>query len=245
MGKGKSILFAAAVGVFGLGVATLNAEPPKTTPSNTPPANTQPTGNTPAKHDAKKDEKKEQKKDTGATAAGAKIGHAAPAFTLTSADGKTVNLSDFKGKIVVLEWFNPECPVVVGHYKAGTFKTLTDKYASNKDVVFLGINSGGKGQQGYGKDLNAKMAKEWNITHPILLDEDGKVGKAYGAKTTPHMFVINKDGNLAYMGAIDDGKPGAPGKTNYVAAALDSLIKGETVATPETKSYGCSVKYAN
>ncbi len=234
MGKGKSILLAAAVGVFGLGVATLNAEPPKTAPATAPAAGT------PAKHD---DTKKDAKKDTGATTAGAKIGAPAPAFTLTSAEGKTVNLSDYKGKIVVIEWFNPECPVIVGAHKADTFKNLWTKY--NKDVTFLAINSSAKGNQGYGKDLNAKTAKEWGLQYPVLLDEDGKIGKAYGAKTTPHMFVIGKDGNLAYMGAIDDGKPGSAGKTNYVAAALDSILKGETVATAETKPYGCGVKYAN
>lgn len=242
MGKGKSILLAAAVGVLGLGVATLNAEPPKTTPHQpaaTPAA--KPTGSTPpaAKPDAKKDEKK----DTGAHEGGAKVGQAAPDFSLTSADGKAVKLADFKGKIVVIEWFNPECPVIVGAHKANTFKNLTEKYG--KDVTFLAINSSAKGQQGNGKDLNAKTAKEWGMTYPILLDEDGKVGYAYGAKTTPHMFVIGTDGKIAYMGAIDDGKPGAPGKTNYVAAALDSLLKHETVAVTETKPYGCSVKYGN
>jgi len=236
MGKGKSILLAAAAGIFGLGVATLNAEPPKTTPNQpaaTPAA--KPTGNAPAKHD----EKKGEKKDT-AGHSHAKIGEAAPDFALTSAEGKAVKLSDFKGKIVVIEWFNPECPVIVGAHKEGKFKTLTDKYG--KDVTFLAINSSAKGNQGYGKDLNAKIAKEWNLGYPILLDEDGKIGHAYGAKTTPHMFVIGADGKLAYMGAIDDQKAG---KVNYVAAALDSLLKHETVATTETKPYGCSVKYAN
>jgi peroxiredoxin len=242
MGKGKSILLAAAVGVLGLGVASLNAEPPKTTPSQpaaTPAA--KPTGTQPA---AKPEDKKTEKKDTGAhEATGVKIGQTAPDFNLTSADGKTIKLADFKGKIVVLEWFNPECPVIVGKHKEGAFKALTEKYG--KDVTFVAINSSAKGQQGYGKDINAKTAKEWGVTYPILMDEDGKIGHAYGAKTTPHMFVINTDGKIAYMGAIDDGGPGKPGKTNYVAAALDSLLKHETVATTETKPYGCSVKYAN
>ena len=244
MGKGKSILLAAAVGVLGLGVATLNAEPPKTTPSQpaaTPAA--KPTGNTPPA--AKPEEKKDAKKDTGAHEGGVKVGAAAPDFNLTSADGKPVKLSDFKGKIVVIEWFNPECPVIIGKHKEKTFSNLWDKYGSNKDIAFVAINSSAKGNQGNGKELNVKTAKEWGIQYPILLDEDGKVGHAYGAKTTPHMFVIGADGKIAYMGAIDDAKDGKPAKTNYVSAALDSLLKHETVATAETKPYGCSVKYAN
>jgi peroxiredoxin len=243
MGKGKSILFAAAVGVLGLGVASLNAEPPKT-PASTPPANTpaKPTGNTPPA--GKHEEKKEAKKDTGAAMTGAKVGTAAPEFNLTSVDGKAVKLSDYKGKIVVIEWFNPGCPWIVGTHKSGAFKNLTDKYG--KDVTFLAINSSAKGQEGSDKDMNAKMAKEWNVSYPVLLDGDGKVGHAYGAKTTPHMFVIGTDGKVAYNGALDDRtKPDEAGKTNYVANAIDALMKHETVATSETKPFGCPVKYSD
>src|SRR5262249_18575230 len=107
---------------------------------------------------------------------------------------------------------------------------------------FLAINSGGAGQQGNGKAKNAAAKKNWNIEFPILLDESGKVGHTYGAKTTPHCFVINAKGVLVYAGAIDDGEHGNP-TVNYIEKAVEQTLKGETVSTPETKSYGCGVKY--
>lgn len=187
--------------------------------------------------DAKKDDKKSDK---------ATVGETAPSFELTDTDGKTVKLADYKDKIVVLQWFNPECPHVVKHYgKASTFNDLNRDF-SGKDVVFLAVNSGAPGKQGAGKDHNAKYKKDWKIEYPILLDEKGTVGKAYGATTTPHMFIIGKDGKLAYKGAIDNNKAlDSKEYKNYVRQALDQIIKGETVTEPETRSYGCSVKYAN
>lgn len=194
-----------------------------------------------ADKDMKKD-KTDKKADKGMTA---KIGEQAPAFTLTSTDGKEYKLSDLKGKIVVLEWFNPECPAIVQHHKAATTFNDLNKDFKDKDVVFMAINSGAKGKQGNGKELNTKLAKEYGIEYPILLDESGAIGKAYGAKTTPHCFIIDKDGNLVYNGAIDNGSFGKNGDKNYVRDALNQVTKGETVTTAETKPYGCSVKYAS
>ena len=174
----------------------------------------------------------------------AKIGEAAPGFELTDTDGKTVKLADYKGKVVVLEWFNPGCPVVQMHYGADTMNGTINKF-KDKPVAWLRINSGAPGKQGAGKEANATSKKEWNITTPILLDESGKVGRNYAAKTTPHCFVINQDGVLVYAGAIDDGNGGAVGKTNYVAEAVTATLNGETVAKAETKPYGCSVKYGS
>jgi len=182
------------------------------------------------------DEKKEMDK--------AKIGAPAPAFSLQDTGGKTVNLADFSGKIVVLEWVNPECPYVVRHYNLKTMNTLADKY-KDKDVIWLGIATGGTADA----DKLKSFADKDGISHPILLDPDGATGKAYGAKTTPHMFIIDKEGKLAYAGGIDNeaiGDPKAPlkeGTINYVDKALTELQSGTTVSTPQTKSYGCSVKY--
>lgn len=173
----------------------------------------------------------------------AKVGEQAPDFELKDTSGKTVKLSDYKGKIVVIDWVNPTCPVCRGHYEHGTVQNLVKKY-QGKDVVFLGINSGGAGKDGSGAEANAKARKDWHVDFPFLLDESGKVGHAYGAKTTPHCFVVDKNGVLAYEGAIDDGSPNhIPGRTNYVEKAVDELLKGETVTTKETTPYGCGVKY--
>ena len=172
----------------------------------------------------------------------AKIGKPAPAFELQDQNGKTVTLAEQKGKIVVLEWFNNECPFVVRHYeKDKTMATLSDKYSS-KDVVWLAINST-SGKKG---DDNKKIAGDWSIKYPILSDSDGKVGKAYGAKSTPHMFIIDKEGNLAYAGGIDNDPEGDKGdkRVNYVEKALDELLDGKPVSEAQTKQYGCGVKYA-
>ncbi len=185
-------------------------------------------------------DQKEHKQD-GKKAA-AKIGEPAPAFSLTDLEGKTHTLADLKGKVVVLEWFNPGCPVVVMHHKAGTMKDTQAKFAK-EDVVWLAVNSGAPGMQGHGKEVNAEAKTEWNIGYPILLDESGSVGKSFGAKTTPHMFVIDKAGTLVYAGAIDNGSGNKIGDVNYVDKALTQVLAGETVSTPETKAYGCGVKY--
>lgn len=186
-------------------------------------------------------------KNNDAPAIGAvKIGSPAPDFSLKDSDGTMHKLSDYtkQGKIVVLEWFNPECPFIKLHFEKQT--TMVDMYNhyKNKNVVVLAIDSTNSGNPNFGKDGAAK--KNWKIDFPILVDADGKVGKMYGAKTTPHMFVIDKHGNLAYQGAIDNdpkNEKTAKEKHNYVRAALDQLIAGKKVSEPETKSYGCSVKY--
>jgi peroxiredoxin len=174
----------------------------------------------------------------------AKVGEKAPGFTLTDTDGKTHNLSDFQGKVVVLEWFNPECPFVVKHHaKNTTMIDLANEFVGD-EVVWVAINSGAPGKQGAGLELNKKMKSEWNISYPILLDESGQVGKMYGAKTTPHMYIIGKDGSLQYAGAIDNNPSATTlGDVNFVRQALEEVLAGETVTTAETKPYGCSVKY--
>ncbi|MEM1329488.1 MAG: thioredoxin family protein [Planctomycetota bacterium] len=172
------------------------------------------------------------------------IGSAAPAFTLMDTEGNEVSLSDFEGKVVVLEWFNPQCPFVVKHHKKFDTMTATQKWAKEQDVVWLAINSGAPGKQGHGVELNSKMKDEWNISYPILMDESGEIGRAYGAKTTPHMFIIAEDGTIAYNGAIDsDRSISKAGEINFVEAALKAHLAGETIETASTRPYGCSVKY--
>ena len=172
----------------------------------------------------------------------ADVGKAAPEFSLQDQDGKTVNLADLKGKVVVLEWFNEECPYVVRHHeKDKTMATLSDKYAA-KDVVWLAVNS----TNGKTNEDNKSIHGKWNVKYSVLNDSDGKVGKAYGAKTTPHMFIIDKEGKLAYAGGIDNDPQGdktGDAKVNYVDKALTEILDGKAVSEAKTKSYGCSVKY--
>lgn len=183
-----------------------------------------------------------------ALASAAAVGEQAPDFALKDLDGKTVKLSDFKGKTVVLEWFNPECPYVQKSHTVGSLVT-TAKKITGKGTVWLAINSGAPGKQGTGVDRNKDAAKGFKMEHPVLLDESGATGKAYGATNTPHMFVIDAAGKVAYKGAIDnspdgEGKSAPDGKLiNYVDAALDDLAAKRAVKTPDTKAYGCSVKY--
>ncbi len=162
----------------------------------------------------------------------AKIGSAAPDFTLKDAFGKEFKLSEFKGKIVVLEWINQQCPVSRGHHQKKTMQDTYKKYADQ--IVWMAIDTGVKNKPEENRVYAAKMG----LAYPILHDADGKVGRLYGAKTTPHMFVINKDGKLVYDGAIDN-----EGSTNYVAAAVDATVDGKPVAKSKTESYGCPVKY--
>jgi len=170
-----------------------------------------------------------------------KPGDKAPAFTLKDVDGKDVSLADYSGKIVVLEWINQQCPVSHGKHKDKTMQDTAKKF-EGQPVVWLSIDSSHYADPKANKDYAEKMG----LTYPILHDQDGKVGKAYGAMTTPHMFVIDKEGVLAYAGAIDGGKAkGDEAPRNYVAEAVDALLKGSTVAVASTKPYGCSVKYAN
>lgn len=173
-------------------------------------------------------------------AAKAKIGEAAPAFTLKDTDGNDVSLSDHQGKLIVLEWFNPDCPVVVRWYEDGGMNKVYDKY-KDKDVVWLAINT----TAGHTVEADKKAMEKWSIARPVLNDADGKVGRMYGAKTTPHMYIIDKEGRLAYAGGIDDDPSGRKGDkaVNYVSKALDELLAGESVSTPESTPYGCNVKY--
>jgi peroxiredoxin len=182
-------------------------------------------------------------------AAALTLGEAAPDFTLTDLEGKTQHLADYlkAGKIVVLEWYNPGCPFILKHHKTNQTMTETAAALAKDGVVWLAINSGAPGKQGNGLELNKQAAQDFALNFPVLLDEAGTVGKAYGAKTTPHLFVISADGKLRYQGAIDDApNPGGPvGATNYVLAAVRDLAAGKPVATAETKPYGCGVKYGD
>jgi peroxiredoxin len=185
---------------------------------------------------------------TGAFAI-AEVGKAAPDFSVVDANGKVRNLAEFKGKTVVLEWNNPECPFVKKHYNASTNMQDQQTAATGKDVVWLSVNSGATGKQGHmdGKTASAKMTELKAAQTAYLLDTDGKMGQAYGAKTTPHMYVIDSKGTLQYAGAIDSN-PSADaadikGATQYVTVALNDIMAGKPVATPVTKAYGCSVKY--
>ncbi|MBN2020928.1 MAG: redoxin domain-containing protein [Sedimentisphaerales bacterium] len=168
----------------------------------------------------------------------------APDFTLTNYDGKTVKLSDLTGKIVVLEWFNYECPFVKYHYeKASTSQNIAAKY-KDKNVVWLAINS----TKHLETQKNKEYAEKFKIDFPILDDRTGTTGRAYGAERTPHIFIIDAKGNIAYRGAIDNAPLGkvADGEKviNYAEKALDELTEGKAVTTAETKPYGCTVKYA-
>ena len=170
--------------------------------------------------------------------AAAKIGEAAPDFTLKGADGKEYKLADYKGKVVVLEWMNPGCPVcreVCEEGKVGSMMKSCKEM--DADVVFLFINS--TAATANDPKSSADYLAKNKIEAPALIDGDGKVGHAYGAKTTPHCFVIGKDGKLAYDGAIDD-----KGSKNYVVDAVKALKEGKAVEPATTKPYGCSVKYA-
>ncbi len=181
-------------------------------------------------------------------AAKASIGQPAPDFTLPAADGSTVKLSDLKGKRVVLEWFNPECPFVKSAHGEGPLKDMAAKTTAT-GVAWLAINSGAPGKQGYGAEVNKKAAADWSLAHPILLDETGAVGEAYGATNTPHMFIVDEKGLLVYRGGLDNapmGVPDPPGAQHiaHVLDALGALAAGKTVAAAETRAWGCSVKYA-
>lgn len=178
----------------------------------------------------------------------AEVGKAAPNFTLNDISGKPHSLAQYKGKFVVLEWSNPDCPFVRKHYESGNMQGLQDKY-TKKGVVWLAINSSAHGKNGSytGDQMAAINKKKGTHESAYLQDESGKVGRLYGAKATPHMFVIDQSGNLVYAGAIDDNDSAdaadAKKAHNYVAAALDSLMAGKKVAATSTRAYGCSVHY--
>ncbi|HEX4631298.1 MAG TPA: thioredoxin family protein [Chthoniobacterales bacterium] len=176
------------------------------------------------------------------------VGTNAPDFSLTDSKGKTQSVSQYKGKYVVLEWFNPECPFVKKHYGSGNMQKLQEEF-TGKGVVWLTIDSSAPGLEGNlsADQANAKMT-EWKTKQTALvLDPDGKAGRSYGAKNTPHMFVINPEGKIVYEGAIDSKATPNPAdianSTNYVKVALEESLGGKTVSNANTKPYGCSVKY--
>ncbi|MDZ7588086.1 MAG: redoxin domain-containing protein [Parasphingorhabdus sp.] len=179
-----------------------------------------------------------------------KTGAIAQDFKLTNAAGKTVQLSDYRGRTVVLEWHNPGCPFVQKHYVSGNMQATQAK-ARTEGAVWLTINSGAPGKQGYlanGKDVQALVTAQAAKPTEYLRDPQGIVGKAYAARTTPQMAVIDKDGIIVYQGGIDD-KPTAdtadvPGARNFVLAALADMKAGRAVRVAESRPYGCSVKYA-
>ena len=168
----------------------------------------------------------------------AKVGDRAPDFTLKDQKGKEVSLSDYKGKIVVIHWFNMRCDLLERHYKAGTFASIHDQY-KDRGVAQMAIDSTGESAEEH-----QKAAEQFHVTYPILGDEGGKVAKTYGAKTTPHVFIIDKQGKVAYSGAVDDDPDGKnPKRIDYVRQALEELLAGRDVSVAETAPYGCPIRY--
>lgn len=180
--------------------------------------------------------------------ASAEVGKPAPAFTGKGSDGKSYSLSDFKGKFVVLQWYNHDCPFIHKHYDSGNMQKLQDTYGK-KGVIWLEVNSGAPGREGYMTPAEAQdnRAKSGSKALATLLDPNGELGQLYGAKTTPHVFIVDPKSILIYKGAIDDHPTpypeDIPHSKNYVVAALDEAMAGKPVSTPVTRPYGCSVKY--
>jgi len=182
--------------------------------------------------------------------AAATVGQPAPEVSLPDTTGATRSLSAYKGKFVVLEWVNFECPFVGKHYGSGNMQSLQKKY-TGQGVVWLTVVSSAPGTQGFvnAEEANRDTQKRGAAPTAVLLDPTGAVGHLYGAQATPHMYVINPEGQLVYMGAIDDTPSADPSDIahakNYVAAAIDAVKSGQRVGVPATKAYGCSVKYAS
>jgi len=178
----------------------------------------------------------------------ASAGQAAPDFSVTDSTGKAVHLSDYKGKFVVLEWTNPECPFVRKHYDSANMQTLQKEWGA-KDVVWLSVNSTSRSSFEYktGAQMNSWMQSQGAAQKAVLIDGDSATGRQYAAKTTPHMFVVDPKGQIVYAGAIDDKRSARPEdvktSTNYVRLALAEAMAGKPVSTPNTTPYGCSVKY--
>ena len=187
---------------------------------------------------------------TGLSFAETEVGKPAPNFALPDTNGKTRNLSDFKGKFVVLEWYQPDCPFVGKHYRSGNMQSLQKEYTA-KGVIWLSIDSSAPGEQGNypAQTLNQIASNDGAARTALLLDPDGKVGRLYGARTTPDMYIIDRNGTLVYEGAIDNKRStdlaDVKTATNYVKTALDAVMTGQTVPTAATRPYGCSVKYAS
>ena len=189
----------------------------------------------------------EAKTDTPAASTAATVGEKAPDFTLTDLDGTEHTLSAYAGKTVVLEWFNPGCPFVVAAHGEGPLKDMAKTYM-DKGVVWLSINSGAPGKEGHGAEVNKKAVADWAMPNPVLVDEAGTVGRQYGAKTTPHMYVIDPQGTLVYAGGLDNAprnEQPAAGYVPFTAQAIDAVLAGEPVATSKTQAWGCSVKYGS
>lgn len=180
----------------------------------------------------------------------ATVGQAAPPFEVKGVSGKTVRLADFRGKHVVLEWTNPGCPFVVKHYGAQNMQALQKEFTA-KGVVWLSVSSMAPGTTEYlAPAALAAKYKAWGASaSDLLIDESGAVGKAYAAKTTPHMFVVDPKGTLVYAGGIDDKRSANPADLkdakNHVRAALDESLAGKAVSVPTAAPYGCSIKYAS
>jgi len=186
----------------------------------------------------------------GLAGATASVGQPAPAFTAVDAAGKTVSLADFKGRTVVLEWVNPGCPFVQKHYGAANMQA-TQKDAASKGVVWLAINSTATDAGDYLRpaEMAQWMRTQKSAATATLMDSDGKVGRAYGARTTPHLYIVDPTGKLVYAGGIDN-KPSTnpddiPTSTNYVKAALNETLAGKPVSQASTRPYGCSIKYSS
>jgi cytochrome oxidase Cu insertion factor (SCO1/SenC/PrrC family) len=184
---------------------------------------------------------------SGMAAAQVTVGQAAPAFSSVDTAGKTVSLDSYKGKYVVLEWVNPDCPFVKKHYNSGNIPA-TQKYAASKDVVWLSVSTSAKGAKdpAIAATLNG-WAKETKAAAAAIVLDDGKIGQAYGARTTPHIYLIDPAGKVVYAGAIDSKASANPadiaGATNYVTQAIDEVKAGKPVSKAVTQPYGCSVKY--
>ena len=184
-----------------------------------------------------------------AAAAQAIVGQPAPAFSVADTGGKPVSLADFKGKTVVLEWVNPGCPYVRKHYDSANMQG-TQKSATAQGVVWLSVNSTHPSHVDYRKpaEMTAWMKAQNAAPTATLMDSDGKVGRAYGARTTPHLYIVDAKGTLAYAGGIDDRPSANPADTrtakNHVTAALADMQAGRPIAQASTRPYGCSVKYA-
>ena len=182
--------------------------------------------------------------------ASATVGQPAPAFTAVDTAGKSVSLADFKGRHVVLEWVNPGCPFVQKHYDAGNMQA-TQKDATGRGAVWLAVNSTAVTASDYRKpaDMAAWMRQHNAAATATLMDADGKVGRAYGARTTPHMYLIDPQGRLIYAGAIDSKPTANPADiataVNHVDVALAEALAGRPVSVPVTRAYGCTVKYAS
>jgi peroxiredoxin len=187
--------------------------------------------------------------------AAAALRKAAPEFTLQDTDGKTLSLRALRGKVVVLEWFNPDCPFVKYAHSKGPLRELAKQLGSEK-LVWLSINSGATGKQGHGVERNRAAKSEYGIENVVLLDETGEVGRKYGAEKTPHLFVIDAKGRLVYrggldnapLGVVDDARPRTKQSTAgelepYLQKAIEDLEKKRALRLSETPAYGCSVKY--